>query len=105
MQRAMDCQLIDFVHLFSFPIRPEISMPAVEITSYIYNSQAHIYIIIIYTYVLYSMAVMRILQIYFNISVSELGSTVNVCVLTIIDTDFKKWQLTVRKTLKIRNFV
>ena len=51
------------------------------------------------------MAVMRILQIYFNISVSELGSTVNVCVLTIIDTDFKKWQLTVRKTLKIRNFV
>ena len=103
MQRAMDCQLIDFVHLFSFPIRPEISMPAVEITSYIYNSQAHIYII--YTYVLYSMAVMRILQIYFNISVSELGSTVNVCVLTIIDTDFKKWQLTVRKTLKIRNFV
>ena len=39
---------------------------------------------------LYSMAVMRILQIYFNISVSELGSTVNVCVLTIIDTDFKK---------------
>ena len=104
MQRATDCQLIDFVHLFSFPIRPEISMPAVEITSYIYNSQAHIYII--YTYVLYnSMAVMRILQIYFNISVSELGSTVNVCVLTIIDTDFKKWQLTVRKTLKIRNFV
>ena len=88
MQRATDCQLIDFVHLFSFPIRPEISMPAVEITSYIYNSQAHIYII--YTYVLYSMAVMRILQIYFNISVSELGSTVNVCVLTIIDTDFKK---------------
>ena len=103
MQRATDCQLIDFVHLFSFPIRPEISMPAVEITSYIYNSQAHIYII--YTYVLHSMAVMRILQIYFNISVSELGSTVNVCVLTIIDTDFKKWQLTVRKTLKIRNFV
>ena len=85
MQRATDCQLIDFVHLSAFLFVRRFQCQGLK---YIYNSQAHIYII--YTYVLYSMAVMRILQIYFNISVSELGSTVNVCVLTIIDTDFKK---------------